>query len=45
LADHDVEGDVVRVADHDVRFGASVDEGRPLVYGKVAVVGAANAAT
>jgi multimeric flavodoxin WrbA len=27
LADHDVEGDVVRVADHDVRFGVSVDEG------------------
>lgn len=27
LADHDVEGDVVRVADHDIRFGVSVDEG------------------
>lgn len=27
LADHDVEGNVVRVADHDVRFGVSVDEG------------------
>ncbi|TCC27822.1 flavodoxin family protein [Kribbella speibonae] len=27
LADHDVEGDLVRVADHDVRFGVSVDEG------------------
>lgn len=27
LVDHDVEGDVVRVADHDVRFGVSVDEG------------------
>jgi multimeric flavodoxin WrbA len=27
LADHDVEGEVVRVADHDVRFGVSVDEG------------------
>lgn len=27
LADHDVDGDLVRVADHDVRFGVSVDEG------------------
>ncbi|TQS39795.1 flavodoxin family protein [Cryptosporangium phraense] len=27
LADHDVEGDVIRVVDHDVRFGVSVDEG------------------
>lgn len=27
LADHDVTGEVVRVADHDVRFGVSVDEG------------------
>ncbi|GAA0241814.1 flavodoxin family protein [Cryptosporangium japonicum] len=27
LADHDVEGDVVRVVDHDVRFGVSTDEG------------------
>lgn len=27
LADHDVEGDVLRVDDHDVRFGVSVDEG------------------
>jgi multimeric flavodoxin WrbA len=27
LADHDVEGELVRVADHDVRFGVSVDEG------------------
>ncbi|MGW6278389.1 flavodoxin family protein [Kribbella sp. NPDC055071] len=27
LSDHDVEGEVVRVVDHDVRFGVSVDEG------------------
>ena len=27
LADHDVTGEVVRVADHDVRFGVSTDEG------------------
>lgn len=27
LADHDVEGEVVRVVDHDVTFGVSVDEG------------------
>ena len=27
LADHDVDGEVVRVADHDVRFGVSTDEG------------------
>ncbi|MFG1921659.1 flavodoxin family protein [Cryptosporangium sp. NPDC048952] len=27
LADHDVEGDVIRVVDHDVRFGVSTDEG------------------
>ncbi len=27
LADHDVEGEVVRVVDHHVRFGVSVDEG------------------
>jgi multimeric flavodoxin WrbA len=27
LADHDVDGDVVRVVDHDVRFGVSTDEG------------------
>lgn len=27
LADHDVDGEVVRVVDHDVRFGVSVDEG------------------
>jgi multimeric flavodoxin WrbA len=27
LADHDVDGDVVRVVDHDVRFGVSSDEG------------------
>ncbi|WP_422773644.1 flavodoxin family protein [Plantactinospora sp. WMMC1484] len=27
LADHDVQGDVVRVADHDVKFGVSTDEG------------------
>lgn len=27
LADHDVSGDLVRVADHDVRFGVSIDEG------------------
>src|SRR5690349_12590502 len=27
LADHDVDGELVRVADHDVRFGVSVDEG------------------
>jgi multimeric flavodoxin WrbA len=27
LADHDVDGEVVRVVDHDVRFGVSTDEG------------------
>ena len=27
LADHDVDGEVVRVVDHDVRFGVSIDEG------------------
>lgn len=27
LADHDVTGEVVRVVDHDVRFGVSTDEG------------------
>ncbi len=27
LADHDVEGDLIRVVDHDVRFGVSTDEG------------------
>jgi multimeric flavodoxin WrbA len=27
LADHDVDGEVVRVVDHDVKFGVSVDEG------------------
>jgi multimeric flavodoxin WrbA len=27
LADHDVDGEVVRVVDHDVRFGVSADEG------------------
>jgi multimeric flavodoxin WrbA len=27
LADHDVDGELVRVADHNVRFGVSVDEG------------------
>ncbi|GIF44593.1 flavodoxin family protein [Actinoplanes xinjiangensis] len=27
LADHDVDGEFVRVADHDVRFGVSTDEG------------------
>jgi multimeric flavodoxin WrbA len=27
LADHDVDGDVIRVVDHDVRFGVSTDEG------------------
>jgi multimeric flavodoxin WrbA len=27
LADHDVEGEVVRVVDHDVRFGVTTDEG------------------
>lgn len=27
LADHDVTGEVIRVADHDVRFGVSTDEG------------------
>ncbi|BBH68239.1 flavodoxin [Actinoplanes sp. OR16] len=27
LADHDVDGEVIRVVDHDVRFGVSVDEG------------------
>ena len=27
LSDHDVDGTVIRVADHDVRFGVSADEG------------------
>ncbi len=27
LAEHDVSGEVVRVVDHDVRFGVSTDEG------------------
>ena len=27
LADHDVDGDVIRIVDHDVRFGVSTDEG------------------
>jgi multimeric flavodoxin WrbA len=27
LADHDVEGQLIRVVDHDVRFGVSTDEG------------------
>ena len=27
LADHDVDGEVVRVVDHDVRFGVTTDEG------------------
>jgi multimeric flavodoxin WrbA len=27
LADHDVDGEVVRVVDHDVHFGVSIDEG------------------
>jgi multimeric flavodoxin WrbA len=27
LADHDVTGEVIRVVDHDVRFGVSTDEG------------------
>src|SRR5689334_23803612 len=27
LADHDVDGELVRVVDHDVRFGVSIDEG------------------
>ncbi|WP_430790547.1 flavodoxin family protein [Actinoplanes sp. G11-F43] len=27
LADHDVDGELVRVVDHDVRFGVSTDEG------------------
>jgi multimeric flavodoxin WrbA len=27
LADHDVDGEIVRVVDHDVRFGVSTDEG------------------
>ncbi|GIF26653.1 multimeric flavodoxin WrbA [Actinoplanes tereljensis] len=27
LADHDVDGEIIRVVDHDVRFGVSVDEG------------------
>ncbi|WP_091573680.1 flavodoxin family protein [Micromonospora sediminicola] len=27
LSDHDVDGEVVRVVDHDVRFGVSTDEG------------------
>jgi multimeric flavodoxin WrbA len=29
LREHDVEGEVVRVVDHDVRFGVSIDEGDP----------------
>jgi hypothetical protein len=36
LADHDVEGDVVRVADHQVRFGVSLDEG-PRAAGRLVV--------
>lgn len=27
LADHDVEGEIIRVRDHDVKFGVSTDEG------------------
>jgi multimeric flavodoxin WrbA len=27
LADHDVDGQVIRVVDRDVRFGVSIDEG------------------
>lgn len=27
LADHDVDGEIIRVVDHDVRFGVSTDEG------------------
>jgi multimeric flavodoxin WrbA len=27
LADHDVDGEIVRIADHGVRFGVSTDEG------------------
>jgi multimeric flavodoxin WrbA len=27
LGEHDVEGEVVRVVDHDIRFGVSTDEG------------------
>jgi multimeric flavodoxin WrbA len=27
FADHDVDGEVIRVVDHDVRFGVSTDEG------------------
>ncbi len=27
LADHDVDGELLRVVDHDVRFGVSTDEG------------------
>jgi multimeric flavodoxin WrbA len=27
LADHDVNGEVIRVVDHDIRFGVSTDEG------------------
>ncbi|MFI5496653.1 flavodoxin family protein [Actinoplanes sp. NPDC051859] len=27
LADHDVDGEVIRIADHDVKFGVSTDEG------------------
>jgi multimeric flavodoxin WrbA len=27
LADHDVDGELVRVVDHDVKFGVSTDEG------------------
>jgi multimeric flavodoxin WrbA len=27
LADHDVDGEVIRIVDHDVRFGVSTDEG------------------
>jgi multimeric flavodoxin WrbA len=27
LADHDVDGEFIRVADHDIRFGVTTDEG------------------
>jgi len=27
LADHDVDGELIRIVDHDVRFGVSTDEG------------------
>ncbi|MFI5907940.1 flavodoxin family protein [Dactylosporangium sp. NPDC051541] len=27
LADHDVDGEVIRVADHDVKYGVTTDEG------------------